>query len=611
MDRFRCQSHSIRWLRRKRRRPFPRTPRLFEQLETRWALDGALAQELSPLDNSWFQELVPGPKLIPVAEVILHCDLMCELSGGNGSNSVLPPNDATTGVQSPSPGLLTAASGTSFRAVEPPDELAVTQWIVRLTDAATQLAGSPAGAARLIPETVIRGLGSPGLVLIETVGRTQQQVRAELQSNPSIRSFELDSVVQAQATPNDPLFAEQYNLQNTGQAGGVLDADIDAPEAWDVQRDASSVVVGVIDSGVDYSHPDLFQNIWMNEGEIPLVLRGVLNDVDRDGNLTIRDLNQPANASFVADGNGNGFIDAADILTDPRWTDGADTDNNGFIDDLLGWDFVQNDNTPFDEHRHGTHVTGILGASGDNGTGIAGVVWRSNILPLRFLDATNEGSTANAIAAFNYATLMRSRGAANIRVLNASWGGNVFSESLRETIQLAGDTGILTVAAAGNGDILGRGVDLESQPFYPASFDLDSVISVTAADTQDNLARFSNFGRPLRRPGRSGHRHLEYGARELLPTTQWHEHGDAARYCLGRPGLVALAHRDSGTSQTGDFGQRRSAAAIAKRRCHRRTAERRASVVVRPSGSDGDAGNSDECRVGWRHELHVRCHVRR
>ena len=186
-------------------------------------------------------------------------------------------------------------------------------------------------------------------------------VTALLQANPNVAAFEVDGDVFAAAVPNDPRFGEQVGLNNLAQTGGTSDADIDAPEAWDTTvTDTSSFVTAVI----DYLHPDLYLNVWLNQGEIPVALRrgqpGGLRDTDADEQITFRDLNGSngrvggLNQALTTDRNGNGFIDAGDLVSDPIWANATDDDGNGFRNDLIGWDFANNDNDPFDDHGHGT-----------------------------------------------------------------------------------------------------------------------------------------------------------------------------------------------------------------------------------------------------------------
>ena len=370
-----------------------------------------------------------------------------------------------------------------------------TRWIVRLTPDATAQVSSLDDAIGLLGAGgssihKVRGLGLPGQLLVETIGSEQP-----FADNPHIAYAQHDASIGAQLLPDDPRLSELHGLNNTGQTGGVLDADIDAPEAWDITTGSYDVVVGLIDSGADYTHPDLARNIWINQNEIPTTLTNSLADVDLDGRFTFADLNDPANSSLVSDLNFNGFIDAGDLLADASWSDNVDTSGSGFVDDLFGWDFRNGDNNPLDDHGHGTHVAGTVGAIGNNGAEVVGVNWDTSLMLLKFLDQFNAGFTSDAILAINYATLMRTDFGENVRVTNNSWGTlGGFNSGLRDAIQASRDADILFVAAAGNGDLLGQGIDLDQQPFYPANYELDNIISVAAVDSSDVLAGFSNFG---------------------------------------------------------------------------------------------------------------------
>ena len=300
----------------------------------------------------------------------------------------------------------------------------------------------------------------------------------DISQRPGVAFAEPNFTYTTALTPTDPLFSDLYGLNNTGQAGGTVDADIDAPEAWDITTGSHQVVVGVIDTGVDYTHPDLYRNIWINQNEIPSEL--MITDSDDDGQITFVDLNAGVNDGLISDINHTGFIDAGDILNDPDWADGVDQDRNGYVDDLIGWDFVNDDNNPFDDNIHGTHVSGTIGAMANNGIGVAGVAWDVQIIPLKFLNSGGGGTTDGAVAAVNYAAQT------NARLTSNSWGGGGYSVTLLSAIANANQ---LFVAAAGN-----YNTNTDTSPFYPASYDLDNIISVAATDRNDAKADFSNWG---------------------------------------------------------------------------------------------------------------------
>ncbi len=236
--------------------------------------------------------------------------------------------------------------------------------------------------------------------------------------------------------PNDPMFAEQWALNNLGQDGGKKRADLDALNAWATTKGSDEVVVAVLDSGVDFTHVDLRENMWF----------------------------RPENV--------------------PQYTD----DELGTFNDLNGYNGTDNIADPMDDNGHGTHCAGIIGAEGDNGEGVAGINWHVKIMPLKFLGRGGFGSTNDAIEAINYA-IDRKKHGVNVRIISASWGSTSKSKALEDTIRAAGDAGILFVAAAGN-----DGSNNDSRPHYPSNYDLPNVISVAALDRSDELAGFSNFG---------------------------------------------------------------------------------------------------------------------
>ncbi len=256
---------------------------------------------------------------------------------------------------------------------------------------------------------------------------------------------------------NDPLFEKQW---------GML--DIGTVSAWDVSRGNNKVIVAVIDTGVDYTHEDLLPNIWRNPGET-----------------------------------------GKDAMGRDKSANGIDDDNNGYVDDVIGWDFAKNDNKPYDlasggfsmmlgggNPGHGTHCAGNVAARGQNGMGISGVAPNAQIMPLRFISEKGQGTTAGAIKAIKYAV---DNGA---KVLSNSWGSEgenpregEENKALQDAIAYAQGKGVLFVAAAGNGHkSKGYDNDTDPRPAYPASYAHDNIISVAAIDSSDQLGTFSNWG---------------------------------------------------------------------------------------------------------------------
>ncbi len=232
-------------------------------------------------------------------------------------------------------------------------------------------------------------------------------------------------------TPNDPDFGQLWGLSSA--------RGIDAPRAWELSTGSSDVVVAVIDTGIDYNHPDLNENMWRNPGEVA----------------------------------GNG----------------VDDDGNGIVDDVYGYNAMAENGNPMDDNLHGTHCAGTIGGVGNNRIGVAGVNHRVKLMALKFLDNKGSGSLSNAIKAIDYAIASKRKHNIARLVLSNSWGGGGYSQALYDAIDRARAAGIVFVAAAGN-----EANDNDASPAYPGSYDLSNVVSVAAIDRDGNLAGFSNFG---------------------------------------------------------------------------------------------------------------------
>jgi len=264
-------------------------------------------------------------------------------------------------------------------------------------------------------------------------GQDMDTLAEQLRSNPAIELVEPNFLISHdEVTPGDPRFAGQWALKNTGQMGGQTGADIQAVPAWETTTGAPTTVIAVVDSGIDFTHPDLQNNQWTNNSE---------------------------------------------------QQNSRDDDNNGLTDDVHGWDWVRNSEVVRDEQGHGTSVAGIIAAQGNNSIGITGVMWRASLMSLRVLDNTGTGDVANAVEAIDYAV---DHGA---QVINCSWGTDDESLALKDAIERVGTSGVVVVSSAGN-----SGRDIESEPYYPASFGLSNQIAVASTDSSDHLASWSNYG---------------------------------------------------------------------------------------------------------------------
>jgi subtilisin family serine protease len=288
----------------------------------------------------------------------------------------------------------------------------------------------------------IHAFHAPGLELIKT-SIPVERAAALLRSQRGVASVERDCIVHLAVDPDDPGIPLEWGLVNTGQVVdvgsppvpqvGTPGADIDAASAWAVRTDASTVTVADIDSGMQLDHPDLAANLWTNPGEI----------------------------------------------ADNR----VDDDHNGYIDDIHGWDFANDDNDPDDDNGHGTHTAGTIGAVGNNNLGVTGVAWKVRLMPLKAFRANGSGDTSAIIGALEYAV------ANGARISNNSYGGAGFVQAEFDAFAAAADAGHLAIAAAGN-----SGANADAHPEYPGAFGLEEAVSVAATDNKDALAWFSNFG---------------------------------------------------------------------------------------------------------------------
>ncbi len=327
-----------------------------------------------------------------------------------------------------------------------------------------------------------------GLYVVQTPDQSMGQLEADLSSNPAVAYAEPVQTFQIQAAPNDPDYTNGDQWQFTGTWG------VNAQAAWNVTTGSDQVIVADVDSGLNYNIKDIYDNVWLNQPEIPANVIGNLTDVYNDGVITFTDLNNPANqgAGKIEDTNGDGIITGTDVLAStsvggwvnssvPDTQDGDTADPNDFI----GWNYVNDTNNPMDAEGHGTFTASEIAEMTNNSLGGAGLVWNTQIMPVAFLDSSGNGTDTAAAEAVDYAV---NHGA---KVINASWGGTGTDSTIEAAIAYADSHGVIIVAAAGN-----NGADDDTTFFSPASYSAQypNVISVAAIGTNGSRASFSDYG---------------------------------------------------------------------------------------------------------------------
>jgi subtilisin family serine protease len=314
------------------------------------------------------------------------------------------------------------------------------EYVVKLKKS-TVAALSSENIGRLLGGVVKTRFNSdPDLIVIKKdPGKKGQDVLDQLNANAEVDYAEPNFIYKIQKAPDDPDYPNMWGFHNRGDGvnlyqTGTPGVDINVEKAWDVTTGSGSVVVGIIDTGIDLSHPDLLPNLWTNEKE-------------------------------------------------QNGKPGVDDDGNGFVDDVHGYNFFADNGDPNDDNGHGSHVAGIIGGHGNDGIGIAGINWSVKLMAVKFLSSSGSGSLDGAIKAVDYATAM------GVKITNNSWGGGGFSQALADAIKRANDKGSLFVAAAGNASS-----NNDTTEAYPANIDEPNVLAVASVDNKGALSYFSNYG---------------------------------------------------------------------------------------------------------------------
>jgi len=284
------------------------------------------------------------------------------------------------------------------------------------------------------------------ILLVKSESMTTEELIKAIEKNPLVEKVEPNYIVKIVKTPNDEVYTSPF--ANPNEYWGF--EKIDAFDAWDISTGSNDTVVAVLDTGIDYNHPDLKENIWRNEAECSGI-------------------------------------------------PGVDDDNDGYIDDCVGYDMYDGDNDPMDYDDHGTHVSGIIGAVGNNNIGIAGVNWKVKILPCKIFNDDGDSTSVYVILkCLDYIVKLKDRGV-NIVASNNSWAGGkgvYLGDQLKDAIQETINKGILFLTAAGNQES-GYNENNDEMPVYPCNYQLDNdgIICVGATDINDQLPWFSYYGK--------------------------------------------------------------------------------------------------------------------
>jgi len=332
----------------------------------------------------------------------------------------------------------------------------------------------------------------PGLEVIKLNGVSPEDAIEALKNDPDVLYAEpnyllhLTAPVKLTATPNDPRWGSLWGMTK-----------INAPTAWNTTTGSNQVVVAVIDTGIDYTHPDLAGNMFQNPG-------------DCDG-------------------------------------DGEDDDGNGYVDDCHGINVAYGTSDPMDDHYHGTHVAGTIGAVGNNGVGVVGVNWTVKLLACKFFDAQGSATTEGAIECLEYLKNLKTRAVnpVNIVASNNSWGGPENSQALYDAIDEQRQAGILFISGAGNGNAFGIGQNNDSTPFYPCNYFLSNMICVAATTAKDSKAGFSNYGRRTVHVGAPG--------QAILSTMPGGGYGNLDGTSMATPHVAGLAGLLKAQNMTRDW----------------------------------------------------------